>query len=390
MPHQINNSPKVYYGYMDIQVDKDKLIAALQIITPITDKSSSKPILSNFVLDVPNAGAEVDAELSATDYEISIKVKVKVAAKAPGAVCISAKKMLETCREYRSQQIHIASDEKLWVHVVGDEVRLDLPSVEIGLYPQMELVELPNRFRIATSDLKRCIEMTIFACQANETRKNLMGVNLALEEGQIAKWTATDGHRLAQTTHKVGEASTTAAEDIIIPRKSLVEILKVLELAGSEVEVSFDARTLKLSAEGLLLVTRLIEGKFPNVDPVIPRDNDKELLVKRELLANSLKIISVMSNDKIKPVKLSFEPGLLRLESEPAEGGKVTDRIPVEYQGEPFQVGFNARYLLDVLGVLGSGENIKLVLKGALNPCLISIPEDTSFLSVVMPLRIEW
>ena len=137
-------------------------------------------------------------------------------------------------------------------------------------------------------------------------------------------------------------------------------------------------------------MTRLIEGNFPNVDPVIPKDNDKEVTVNRERLINSLRIVSVMSTEKIKPVKLYFEQDGIRLESEPAEGGKVADEVPAEYQGEAFDIGFNARYLLDVMTVITQTENVKLLLKGSLNPCLINIPDNSTFLSVVMPLRIEW
>jgi DNA polymerase-3 subunit beta len=375
---------------MDIQVEKAKLISALQILTPITDKSSTKPILSNFLMEVTNNGEGGMAQLTATDYEISTQVRMPVGVKEPGSICVSAKKMLEICREYLTEEIHISSDPRLWVAVEGGPARLDLPSVEIGLYPQMEMTDLPNRFKIATRGLARCIEMTIFACQASETRKNLMGVNLRLEEGKLAKWTATDGHRLSQITHPVEVLAGSAPEDIIIPRKALVEIQKVLEIAGDEVEISFDERSLVLAGDNIVLMTRLIEGKFPNVDPVIPKENDKQVVVNRERLINALRIVSVMSNEKIKPVKFSLEPDRMRLESEPAENGKVSDEIPITYQGDTFDIGFNARYLLDVMQVLGGTDTVHLALKGSLNPCLINVPDDAAFLSVVMPLRIEW
>ena len=145
-----------------------------------------------------------------------------------------------------------------------------------------------------------------------------------------------------------------------------------------------------LSTGKIVLMTRLIEGKFPNVDPVIPKENDKELLVNRERMMNALKIVSFMSSEKIKPVKMSIASDLLRLESERAEFGDVLDEVPVEYGGEEIKIGFNAKYLLDVLAVTGQTEKVRMKLKGSLNPCIIEVPEDTGFLSVVMPLRIEW
>jgi DNA polymerase-3 subunit beta len=224
----------------------------------------------------------------------------------------------------------------------------------------------------------------------NETRKNLMGVCLKLVEGNAAQWIATDGHRLAQVIKAVEGVSVNGAPEVIVPRKALVEMQRVLERSDDGVEIAFDERSLLLNAGKVVLMTRLIEGKFPNVDPVIPRDNDKSVRVNRERMMNALKIVSFMSSEKIKPVKMSLEASLLRLESERAEYGDVADELPVEYDGEELKIGFNAKYLLDVLSVAGNSEQIEMKLKGSLNPCLIQLPEDSTFLSVVMPLRIEW
>jgi DNA polymerase-3 subunit beta len=376
---------------MKITVQKNELIQALQIITPITDKSSTKPILSNFLLSIAEgtSGAAL-AEFSATDYEIAIKGRIAVKTEEPGTVCISAKKVLEVCREFMADEIAIRTTEQMWVTIEGGSSRLRLPSMDVGLYPQMDMADLANRFEIETAALKQAIDLTFFATLANEARKNLMGVNLKIVgEGQ-SRWTATDGHRLAQVNKAVQDGKLSGAPEIIIPRKALGEMRKVLDTAPAKVALSFDERSLKLDAERIQLTTRLIEGKFPNVDPIIPKDNDKRVDVNREKMLNSLKIVSLMSGEKIKPVKLSLSPGTMRVESERAEYGDAVDEIPVEYSGEPLQIGFNANYLMDVLTKADHGETIRLEMKGPLNPCLMHLPEDTSFLSVVMPLRIEW
>ena len=376
---------------MKLTIEKSQLVSALQIVTPITDKSSSKPILSNFLLEAKHDSGDGAVEFSATDYEISLKGEFPAKVTEPGSVCISAKKVLEVCREFLTDEIQVSSDDQLWVTLEGGSSRLRLPSVDIGLYPQMEAPELPNRFHIAAQELRRCIDMTIFATMSNETRKNLMGVCLKLVDGNAAQWIATDGHRLAQVIKSVeGVKTNGSTPEVIVPRKALVEMQRVLERHDGTVEVAFDDRSLLLDAGKVVLMTRLIEGKFPNVDPVIPRDNDKSVRVNRERMMNALKIVSFMSNDKIKPVKMSLQPALLRLESERAEYGDVADELPVDYEGDELKIGFNAKYLLDVLSVAGHSEQVEMKLKGALNPCLIETPEDSSFLSVVMPLRIEW
>lgn len=375
---------------MKLSIEKSQLVSALQIVTPITDKSSSKPILSNFLLEAKGGGEEGVVEFSATDYEIALRGEFPAKVSEPGSVCISAKKVLEVCREFLTDEIAVASDDRLWVTLEGGPSRLRLPSVDIGLYPQMETPELPNRFRMSAQELRRCIEMTIFATLTNETRKNLMGVCLKLMEGNAAQWIATDGHRLAQVIKAVEGVSSNGAPEVIVPRKALVEMQRVLERSDAPVEIAFDERNLLLDAGKVVLMTRLIEGKFPNVEPVIPRDSDKSVRVNRERMMNALKIVSFMSSEKIKPVKISLEPSLLRLESERAEYGDVADELPVDYEGEELKIGFNARYLLDALSVTEPAEQVEMKLRGALNPCLIQCPDDSSFMSVVMPLRIEW
>ncbi|MEE8433214.1 MAG: DNA polymerase III subunit beta [bacterium] len=374
---------------MKITIKKETLVNALQIITPITDKSSSKPILSNFLLSAESV-ENGTVDFSATDYEISIHGKVAAEVEVAGSVCISARMVLEVCREFLSDDVRIEADEQLWVTFSGGAARLRLPSVEVGLYPQMEVVDLPYKFRIGGKDLKKSIDYTLFAAQTSEARKNLMGVCLSFPGPSQAKWTATDGHRLAQMENSVQAVALEEPPEIIIPRKSLVEMQKVLEKEEQDVSVGFDERTLELSAGRVVLTTRLIEGKFPNVDQVIPKDNDKEVMIDRERMITALRIISVMSNEKIKPVKLSLDQDSMKVESEKGESGDADNELAVEYQGEAFQIGFNARYLLDVLAVVGQVKQVKFELKGALNPCLIRLPGEASFLSVVMPLRIEW
>ena len=374
---------------MDILIHKDTLIEALQVITPITDKSSTKPVLSNFLLTTVE-GQSNQVEFLATDYEISIRGRYAAKVSKPGAICVSAKKLLEICREFLADEVKITADDQLWVTVEAGSARLRMPSLEIGLYPRMETNTLPQVFSIHPKDLREAIDHTLFSIQLNEARKTLMGVCLNVSTGKQARWISTDGHRLAQFRCQVAEQSLTAPPEVIVPKKSLTEIRKVLEGLDEQVTVRFDERSLQLETPSTVVLTRLIEGKFPNVDPIIPKDNDKTLLVDRERFTNALKIISLMSGEKIKPVKLSIENGQMKLESERMEFGDASDQISANYNGEPMQIGFNARYLLEVLSVLQAGQQVSLSFKGALNPCLITVPGDERFLSVIMPLRIEW
>jgi len=235
---------------MKLSIEKSQLISALQIITPITDRSSSKPILSNFLMEakVGKGESEGVVEFSATDYEISLKGEFPAKVSEPGSVCISAKKVLEVCREFLSEEIVVSSDDQLWVTLEGGPSRLRLPSVDIGLYPQMQAPDLPNRFRMSAQELRGCIDMTIFATMTNETRKNLMGVCLKLMDGNSAQWIATDGHRLAQVIKSVEGVKFNGAPEVIVPRKALVEMQRVLERNEEGVEIAFDDRNLLIDA----------------------------------------------------------------------------------------------------------------------------------------------
>lgn len=378
---------------MEIFIKKEVLIGALQIINSITDKSSVKPILSNFLLKTLDEENGIEGqscvELSATDYEISIIGKFPAQVVEQGSVCISARKVYDICREFQSEEIHIKSTEQLWIHVTSGVSQLKLPSVDVGLYPQTVLEDLPEKISTTAPDLKKFVDSTLFAAQTNESRRNLMGVCVAVLDSTTTRWLATDGHRLAQMIGTVESASSEQVTEVIIPRKALQEVGKAIELFQDTLEVSFDDRTLQFVSPLFSIKTRLIEGKFPNCDPIIPKDNELQIVLERERFINSLKIVSLISSEKLKPVKVTLTEGKVILESEKAEYGEVSDEIVIDYSGDDFQIGFNARYLLDVLNVV-TGTEVRLELKNPMSPCVVKDPADDKFLSVIMPLRIEW
>mgnify|MGYP002853719984 FL=1 len=264
-----------------------------------------------------------------------------------------------------------------------------LPSVEVGLYPQTVLEELPQSMQITVDDLRQCIDMTLFAAITNESRRNLMGVCLSSIGDQKMRWLSTDGHRLAQIAKSVDSLNFEMDKEVIVPRKALTEVRRVAELFGESVNITFDNRVMQFSGKAIIFKTRLIEGKFPNCDSIIPKDNTLEIIVDREHFISSLRIVSSISSEKLRPVKLIISPGTLKLESEKADYGEVVDEIEIEYEGESFEIGFNSRYLLDVLSVLES-KKVKLECKNSMSPTVIKSPDDESFLSVIMPLRVEW
>lgn len=375
---------------MEINLKREAFSSTLQNINSVVDKSTSsnKPILSNFVIrTVEGEGSKV--EFSSTDYELSLVEQVEAEITEPGSICVNAKKVFDIVKELQDEDVKIRSTEQLWIHITCGSSEMRLPSVEVGLYPQTVLEDLPQSVTISVDDLKQCIDMTLFAAITNESRRNLMGVCLSTTSEQQTRWLSTDGHRLAQILKSVDDLNFSEDQEVIVPRKALTEVRRTADLFGQTVVISFDERVMQFTGGRISFKTRLIEGKFPNCDPIIPKDNTMEIIVNRESFINSLRIVSSISSEKLRPVKLLISQGVLKLESEKADYGEVVDEIEIGYEGDPFQIGFNSRYLLDVLIVIES-EDIKLECKNSMSPTIIKSTVDESFLSVIMPLRVEW
>ena len=375
---------------MEINLKREAFSSTLQNINSVVDKSTSsnKPILSNFVIrTVEGEGSKV--EFSSTDYELSLVEQVEAEITEPGSICVNAKKVFDIVKELQDEDVKIRSTEQLWIHITCGSSEMRLPSVEVGLYPQTVLEDLPQSVTISVDDLKQCIDMTLFAAITNESRRNLMGVCLSSTSDQQTRWLSTDGHRLAQILKSVDDLNFSEDKEVIVPRKALTEVRRAADLFGQTVVISFDERVMQFTGGRISFKTRLIEGKFPNCDPIIPKDNTMEIIVNRESFINSLRIVSSISSEKLRPVKLLISQGVLKLESEKADYGEVVDEIEIGYEGDPFQIGFNSRYLLDVLVVIES-EDIKLECKNSMSPTIIKSTVDESFLSVIMPLRVEW
>ncbi len=375
---------------MEINLKREAFSSTLQNINSVVDKSTSsnKPILSNFVIRTME-GEVSKVEFSSTDYELSLVEQVEAEITEPGSICVNAKKVFDIVKELQGEDVKIRSTEQLWIHITCGSSEMRLPSVEVGLYPQTVLEDLPQSVTISVDDLKQCIDMTLFAAITNESRRNLMGVCLSSTSDQQTRWLSTDGHRLAQILKSVEDLNFSEDKEVIVPRKALTEVRRAADLFGQTVVISFDERVMQFTGGRISFKTRLIEGKFPNCDPIIPKDNTMEIIVNRESFINSLRIVSSISSEKLRPVKLLISQGVLKLESEKADYGEVVDEIEISYEGDPFQIGFNSRYLLDVLIVIES-EDIKLECKNSMSPTIIKSTVDESFLSVIMPLRVEW
>ena len=379
---------------MQVQIEARDFQAAIKAMNLVADKSSYKPILANCHI---HANGNREAVFRATDYERSAAYTVPADVAEPGDVVLNPAMIAGSIP--KAGPVVIASAQE-WAQV-GESLRL--PTVEPGLYPCMDVPEPQHAFTVSAETLRRALDFAGAFCGKNETRQNLMGLQFATAPLGQATLTATDGDVLGQCKLDIVPSLGPCDDmDIIIPRASAVLLVRLLKGDKSEsVAVGIIPTTGASGSTGQMvvtfghvqLVTRLIDGKFPNVDPCIPRDNPLAITVDAATFTAKLKVVAAMSRDKIKPTVLTVWPGdALSFESEPAEHGQAVEHMAAMVRGLPrpvVRVGFNAPYLLDALKAFGT-ERVTLHLEGSLKPCLVTSDLAPAFLAVVMPLRTEW
>jgi DNA polymerase-3 subunit beta len=364
---------------MEVHVDRDAFLRGLQLVHNIVEPRQTMPILANVLV-------EADAELlrlTATDLEVGVRVSAPARVAAPGAVTISARKLLEIVKELPAAPLSIKVQENAWVALRCGGVSYKL----VGLAPEdFPAVSPPQEAAWITVDgkvLRDMLAQTIFAVSHDESRYALNGVLLAFTDQEI-RLVATDGHRLALAVRRIGQGG--GAVSGIVPRKAVQEIARIVG-SGEEVEVAIGENQFVLRMPNVLLMARLIEGTFPNYEQVVPRAHPHRVVMSGAALAAALRRVSVLSEERTKPVKFVLSPGVLKLSAYSPDFGEAEEQMEIQYTGEEITIGFNSRYMLDALGAQ-AGEQIVLEVKDGLSPGVVKSFEDEGTLCVIMPMRI--
>lgn len=367
---------------MDVLIAKAELQKALSRAQGIAEsRSSAMPILQHVLLEAEESGIRV----SATDLDISLRAEYKAQVKKPGRVTLPARKVFDVVRELPDADVHLEEEDNHWVRLTCAKAKFRFPGLEPDDFPAIPaLGDAPLYWPLPAADLARMIRKTQFAVSTDETRTALNGIFFEAKGGTLTL-VATDGHRLACVSHRC-EALT---EDlgIIIHRKAIQELLKVLAEAEETVQFQRQENHVLFKTDSLALVSRLIEGQFPNFQAVIPKGNDKRARVSREELGGGLRRVSLMANEKSRMVKLRFRDRVLSLFSDTSEQGEASEELEIDYKGEEVVIGFNSRYLLDFLNVV-EDESLRIELKDALSSTLLSPGESKDYYCVVMPMRV--
>ena len=375
---------------MKLRMGRVELLMGLQRVQGVVEKRNTMPILSNILIEAKQEGVEIVA----TDLEIGMRGHYKATVEKAGGVTVSARKLYEIIKELAVGEIEITSGDNNWTTIQAGKSQFKIVGLPSTDYPALPTIEREGLIPLAGAGFLELIRKTLFAAGDNDARYILNGLLVTListETKTILRLVGTDGHRLAVAEQEVGKAGAKGVPQeikAIIPKKAAQEMQRLLEEGGEgEPLIGFTKNLMIFRKSGLLLTSRLMEGNYPNYQQVIPKESDRKIGVNRSELVSALRRVSVLSRDKASAVKVSFVSGQMTLFSSNPDFGEATEELAARYEGEALNTGFNARYLLDVLGVM-DGETISLQMDNPLSPCLIQESDSPGFKCVVMPIKV--
>jgi DNA polymerase III subunit beta len=368
---------------MEIKAKRDDLLATLYWTQSIVERRNTMPILANVLLEAGKGSVRV----TATDLEVGVRGEFDGHIVKEGTVTVNAKKIYEIIREVPSDQVQLKRLENDWVEVRSGRSVFKIVGMDAKEFPQFPKFDSKSLSSTPASTIHEMIERTIFSVSTDETRYSLNGVFVEEAEGGKIRMVATDGHRLAFEERTVGSLG--LAKGVILPRKGLAELKKLLE-SGTEgvVSLGFKENMGLVVKEKVEFFMRLIDGDFPDYTKVIPVGNPNVAKLEHEELLQALRRVSILSSERYKGIRMEFSEDKVSISANNPDLGEALEEIEAEYKGKTLSIGFNARYLLDVLGILGGDGEISIELKDELSPSVIRKNGVDSYLYVLMPMRL--
>ena len=368
---------------MQFVVSKASLLKELNLLQGIVEKKSTIPILSNVLIETTN-GATIS--LVATDLDVSLQTECAAESSRPGSIVLQARKLFDIVRSLPEAEISFTKEDNDWVKVVCASSQFRVVGQAKEHFPSTPKSE-KGGVMIPSPVINGLINRTAFAITQEESRYALNGALLLLNEGNL-QMVATDGHRLSLASSNIADDRTDNLR-VIIPKKTLIELAKLTAGVEDDLELSKDENHLYFEIQNRHLTSRMLAGQFPNYELVLPKNNDKTIMLNVDKLGQAIRRAALMADERSHGVKVDLGPGKLSITSQSADVGEAKEEIPLDYAGENLSIGFNAQYLLDFLGVVGTDE-VTLELKDEQSPALMRPSgEDASvYKYVVMPMRL--
>jgi len=379
---------------MELVIDRAALLAGLALVQGIVERRNTVPILGHVLIEA--AGGAV--KLSATDLEVGLRTTIDCRAGTGGTITLNARKIFEIVRETSSEEVSLKSLEGDWIELKCGRAKFKMMGLDPRSFPAMPGAGDSNSsqsgrkhartdMNVEPAMLAAMIDKTIFSVSPDEARYNLSGVYVESPEAGKVRMVATDGHRLSVVEREIAEFKMVGG--VIIPRKGLAEMRKLLDQqGGSEVKLTIENNIASLSRGNTEISMRLVEGEFPDYKGVIPKQSKYKITLGRETLMAAVKRAAIFSNERYHGVKIGLSPDTLTVSSTSPETGEASETVDVDFKGEDFSIGFNASYILQVLGVIASDGEATLGLSDEVSPGVITTPSDSEFTYVVMPMRL--
>lgn len=369
--------------YMKFSIQRGPLLEALQKAQSVVEKRNTVQILANILCTVKDNVLS----LSATDLEVGVKVSLAVDMQQEGKITLPAKHFLDIVKELPEKTLEITRKDNNWVEIVCGKSRFNVVSLSADEYPSLPNFEEKEYFDARVDALKGMIDRTSFAVSTDATRYHLNGVFFEPVEKNIMRMTATDGHRLSFEDQEVFMTMPELKRGIIIPKKGLMELRKLLDQGDSTVKLAFERGYVFAQMNGYYLFIRLIEGEYPDYRQVIPKSAERLVQIDPIELNSALKRVSLLAHEKSRGVKLTLQGNSLTISSSNPDMGEAREEIDVQYEGDPIDIGFNAKYLLDCLAVVDC-EKLEFRFKDRLSPGIIQGVGKQNHTYVIMPMRL--
>ena len=368
---------------MKFTTEKNEIVDALQMGASIAERRQTIPILANLRI----VARDGKVEITATDLEIQIKTLTEVKKVVEeGEITVSARKMSELYRSLPDNEALEFDLNNGKLTVSSKNFHADFATISALDFPELESKEETNSLSISSSALQRLLNKTAFCMASQDVRYYLNGLLVEYKGGEVNA-VATDGHRLALATSPLDKTITIDGERQILPRKAVLELSKILRQENEDIKITFGNSSLSIQDENLDFSTKLIDGKFPDYEKVLPSGDPNSLEVSKESLQSALSRASVLSNEKYRGVRFALDKNTLKLTANNPEKESAEELLDVNYNGNPMEIGFNIGYLLDVLGTIET-DNVELNFYGEESSCLIREPGNQAEVYVIMPMRL--
>lgn len=369
---------------MHFTINRDSFLKVLSKVQGIVEKKHTLPILANVLIEAK----EDDLILTATDLEIALRLKLKTNINEGGQITVPAKKLYEIIKELPDHEIEFKIKKNYWIEISCGRSLFNIVGLSAEEFPKFSNIseDITNFDRLI---IKEMIEKTIFSVSNEESKFNLTGIFLKYDlENEHLIFVSTDGHRLSMIRKKMDiKLPEKYTKGFILPKKGIIELNKLIDSLEENINIGMITNNFSVSTGDTILLMRLVDAEFPDYQRVIPEISENSIYLNREEFFHALKRISTLSNEKSKGVKININKNTMTLISSNPDIGDAKEELLINYDKSEISIGFNAKYIIDILQVLDS-KNVILNLKDNIHPGRLYMENDDEFLAVIMPMRL--